>query len=610
MPGEELPILRCFVAMPMREEFAPVRKAVAEGAKKAGFQVVFFDENSKYFPRSIDEWIISELSQVDCIIADVTSANPNVFFELGIARAMGKGLFIIANEAFDNLPSYIKDFYVIFYKENLLGLEKLTDNITHSLRDYRQSPRRAMFQAQPPLSTPFFIDWPRIKDREAENLIRELLVQMGFQDVEWMAVSPGIDMIAEFPRKDPDGLEYRELWLINIGIENSAELFMGMHKDPHYLFRQMMKNSDKFAEHLLQKNETPFTFLFIDYRGVSQSKEIGKRPKTVWEKLALAISKDSFTNIRFRIWDQSYLTSLIQRFPQIGYKYFSDEGRIRSISRKTYEDLYKENLELTDRQARLISELEVEKNRRISAERDAVWKEISFAAAHKIGNPIFAIETNLDPLVKRIRENKTEEVNEVIADIHLSVDKAKSIIEQFKSLTKAQDINKTTILLRPMIDNTCQILIKQGIACDVECQEDLTLSADPERLAECLDELVANAVRWLINRPDKKIEFKVIPILSRPLPDFLDSSKEYVLIVVTDNGPGIPEKNKEKIFNAFFTTYQHGTGLGLALVRRIIEGHGGRIIETGTPGQGAVFEIYLPIKDKPLPNENEKKGAI
>jgi hypothetical protein len=208
--------------MPMREEFAPVREVVAEGAKKAGFQAVFFDETSKYFPRSINEWIIGELSQVDCIIADVTDANPNVLYELGMARAMGKGIFIISNESSKVLPSYIKDFLVFFYGKNPLGLDLLSHKINLFLQDYRQSPRRSMFPAQAPLSTPFFIDWGRIGPREAENFFRELLVQMGFMEVEWGSFSPGIDLIAESPRKDPDGFEYRELWLIFIGMKLST----------------------------------------------------------------------------------------------------------------------------------------------------------------------------------------------------------------------------------------------------------------------------------------------------------------------------------------------------------------------------------------------------
>src|SRR6185503_12199378 len=110
-----------------------------------------------------------------------------------------------------------------------------------------------------------------------------------------------------------------------------------------------------------------------------------------------------------------------------------------------------ENILLAERLAKTNVDLEEEKNRRIRAERDAVWKDISFAAAHKIGNPIFAIETDLDPLQKRVNENRKEEATIVLANIRASVDKAKNIVEQFKSLAKAQQLSPVAVLLRPLL---------------------------------------------------------------------------------------------------------------------------------------------------------------
>jgi len=129
---------------------------------------------------------------------------------------------------------------------------------------------------------------------------------------------------------------------------------------------------------------------------------------------------------------------------------------------------------------------------------------------------------------------------------------------------------------------------------------------DSDRLSECLDELLANAQHWF-DKPEKIIEFKTVFPVPEPLPSFLDTDAKYVLLHVKDNGCGILIANKQKIFNAFFTTYDHGTGLGLALVRRILDGHGGGILESGIPGQGADFEIYLPV---PRQEKQAKKTVV
>ncbi|MBN1591917.1 MAG: HAMP domain-containing histidine kinase [Candidatus Coatesbacteria bacterium] len=301
------------------------------------------------------------------------------------------------------------------------------------------------------------------------------------------------------------------------------------------------------------------------------------------------------------------MTSLVHRFPGIAYKYFSDEGRIRSKTRKSYEELYGENVELTARQASLIKELEDEKNKRVRAERDAIWKDISFSAAHKIGNPIFAIETDLDPLAKRINEDRKADAITVLKNIRSAVEKAKGFVDQFKSLAKAQEIKLIPMLLKPILQDACKFAEDKKVNCSIVCPDDLSIQGDPEKLAECFDELAANATHWLKKRRKKEISLVAISPAPEPLPDFLDSSQKYVLIHVEDNGPGVQRENKNRIFDAFFTTREHGTGLGLALVRRIIDGHKGGIMEVGVPGKGADFEIFVPLSSDSSPKAMERR---
>jgi signal transduction histidine kinase len=70
---------------------------------------------------------------------------------------------------------------------------------------------------------------------------------------------------------------------------------------------------------------------------------------------------------------------------------------------------------------------------------------------------------------------------------------------------------------------------------------------------------------------------------------------------ITDTGEGIREKNLEKIFRPFYSTREGGLGLGLPIVQRIIESHGGKISCSSEPGAGTTFEIILPMEREQIP---------
>jgi signal transduction histidine kinase len=74
------------------------------------------------------------------------------------------------------------------------------------------------------------------------------------------------------------------------------------------------------------------------------------------------------------------------------------------------------------------------------------------------------------------------------------------------------------------------------------------------------------------------------------------------VLEIVDTGEGIPEEVRERIFEPFFTTKASGTGLGLAVVRRIVEGHGGEIQVRSAPGEGTTFALRLPLPTQPVEN--------
>jgi len=202
-----------------------VREAVNKGILDAKFQVISFDmAGIPMHPQfRSQESIISLIADADFIIVDITFFNTNLIYEFGIAKGLGKNILNIAKGGADlstsQIYSPIDSYNYLSYDVDQDGLSELSLNITKYLDDFRRSPARIILPKPDFLSPHYFIEWNRLPENDIGNLCRELLAQMGFQRLEWLTLSEEVDLVDELPRKDPDGFEYRELWLISMGLK-------------------------------------------------------------------------------------------------------------------------------------------------------------------------------------------------------------------------------------------------------------------------------------------------------------------------------------------------------------------------------------------------------
>ena len=502
MPNDDAAINPvCFLAVPSAPQFRRVLRAIQAAARKAHVKTTSVTTPPS---RTSRDFLVGELARCDCVVTDVSLPDPFLHFQVGVAEAMAKAILPIQrNDSSPLALPFSPAAPTILYELSPVGLTALKSRLQRGLRDFLHSPSKMSLHTAQPISTPFHIDWDRLTSPDSENLCRELLTQLGFRRVDWHTRTPAIDLLAEYPRKDPDGFEYRDLWLVSMRLHAAAELLLPIAEDSGNLLDRIVMHDPRLAT--LWSGESPhtLTFLFIALHGEHL-------PSILREYFAESSRLSQHAPFfRLRYWDREYLTRLVQRFPNIGYKYFSDEARSSSQHRKGTDELHKENLDLLQSLATTNSALQEEKNRRVRAERDAVWKDIAFSAAHKLGNPIFAIETDIEPLKKRVLEGKTTEVNEVIANLFRAVDKAKGIIEQFKSLAKAQNVSPVSTNLRTLCDACCEATSARGVRCHVECPENIRIFGDTDRLTEVFDELSTNAVHWLADSREKEISIRV-----------------------------------------------------------------------------------------------------
>jgi C4-dicarboxylate-specific signal transduction histidine kinase len=124
------------------------------------------------------------------------------------------------------------------------------------------------------------------------------------------------------------------------------------------------------------------------------------------------------------------------------------------------------------------------------------------------------------------------------------------------------------------------------------------IRADRDQIGQILTHLIQNGLdAAMAVRPDPRVVVTVAP-----------AGDERVRIVVRDNGPGVADEVREKLFQPYVTTKSHGTGLGLAIVQRIVVEHGGEIAYRAASKGGAVFEIVLPVAG-PSERPPESDGA-
>ena len=173
---------------------------------------------------------------------------------------------------------------------------------------------------------------------------------------------------------------------------------------------------------------------------------------------------------------------------------------------------------------------------------------------------------------------------------------ARSNRSKFKNIARFKKPRLQPIDILPRLDVSLAAAVHRGIRVDRYIGLHPPVMADPDLFDELLDELVANSISWLEKAESKRLEITVKPAKVDDLsPRLQGSPDEFLWLRYADSGPGVANELKEKIFQLFFSTNPQGMGFGLAIVRKNLRDFGGDIIETGMPGRGICFEIFLPM---------------
>jgi signal transduction histidine kinase len=224
----------------------------------------------------------------------------------------------------------------------------------------------------------------------------------------------------------------------------------------------------------------------------------------------------------------------------------------------------------------------VEKNR--NAERLATIGQFGVSIGHELRNPLGVIESSLFLLRQHLGPEAAaaRNVAKHLDRIANELTRANKTINDILDLARNRPPHRQRIELRALVDGAVRASsIPPAIAVEIQMSPGLAVEVDPDQMRQVLVNLLTNAAQAMPGGGHIRVYAEAT------------HDGRAVRVGVSDDGPGVPAEVRHRIFEALFSTKVKGTGLGLALCRRIIEAHGGTI-DLQQNGRGASFVIDLP----------------
>lgn len=214
------------------------------------------------------------------------------------------------------------------------------------------------------------------------------------------------------------------------------------------------------------------------------------------------------------------------------------------------------------------------------SERLAALGQLSAGLAHELRNPLGSIKGSADLLARTAARPGGDAMLKELAEIISSdVDRTNALVTRFLDFARPLEPRRETADVRDVIDRAVS---RANVSVVRNYVDSLPpLSIDPQLMEQVFLNLVTNAAQ--ASEPGAPVTIRTREV---------DGQAE---VSVIDQGCGIPPEKMETIFNPFVTTKHNGVGLGLAIVAKIVDGHGGKMAVESEPGKGSTFRVLLPL---------------
>jgi len=234
----------------------------------------------------------------------------------------------------------------------------------------------------------------------------------------------------------------------------------------------------------------------------------------------------------------------------------------------------------------MIDELEVSAAQLATSEREAAWREMAKQVAHEIKNPLTPMRLTVQSFQRKFDANLPD-INEKLKEY------SNTLIEQIDTMSSIASAFSNYAQMPAQKDETLNVVKITKLALDIfneeyihftPGQDQIMARFDRSQLIRVINNLVKNSTQALEQsiQENPRIDVRV----------FMED--RFAVITVEDNGIGISKDNKDKVFEPKFTTKNSGMGLGLAMVKSIVEAYGGSISLMSLQDQNTIFKVSIP----------------
>jgi nitrogen fixation/metabolism regulation signal transduction histidine kinase len=241
----------------------------------------------------------------------------------------------------------------------------------------------------------------------------------------------------------------------------------------------------------------------------------------------------------------------------------------------------------------MVQDLEKSRAALVKAEKISIWQNMAQQLAHEIKNPLTPIRLSAERVLRRWR-NEPGRIGEILEDSMMAIiqetEGLSTLLTEFRTLSRPMEPSQSWANLRETVEEAIGPYRSSypETRFDVEhIAPDISVKIDKHRLSQVLTNLVINAIDAMNGRG--LLEIRADLVKKREI--------RYCRLSIRDTGKGIGKQEGPLIFTPYFTTKESGTGLGLPIVERVVNDHGGAIWFNSAEGVGSTFFIDLPVSD-------------